>query len=325
MRFDHKQTGNTYLVVRKSPSPDAPFAITSEKGIEIVDGDGLSSYDVHSLAKKFRPGILYLSGWADPRFKKVALDFKKQGIPVLMGMDNHWLGNFKQKIASFISYFLVRRYCTHIWIPGNAQLKFAHKLGFSEANILKGLYCADDSVFSDIQQYKFKKQITFVGRLVDHKGAEILFDVIRELILENTLDFEVKVIGNGPLSERIPKHKNIQHLNFVNPQDLPKELENAGFFILPSLYEAWGVVVHEAVLAGLPVITTHQTGAASQFVDHGTNGFIYDAYDKKALKNILLKLASISEDDYQAMSFKSKEKAQSINLSLWSSTLNSVH
>ena len=36
--------------------------------------------------------------------------------------------------------------------------------------------------------------------------------------------------------------------------------------MLPSLYEAWGVVVHEAALAGMPIITTQETGASSEFV-----------------------------------------------------------
>jgi len=160
---------------------------------------------------------------------------------------------------------------------------------------------------------------------VDHKGVEMLFDVLNELISDNTLNFEVKIIGNGPLAAMIPKHNSIQHLSFVNPSSLPNELENAGFFILPSLYEAWGVVVHEAVLAGLPIISTYQTGAAAKFIVQGKNGFVYDAHDKVALKDILLKISYFSDQEYQAMSRKSKELSKSINLDLWSATLNSVH
>ena len=90
---------------------------------------------------------------------------------------------------------------------------------------------------------------------------------------------------------------------------------------LPSLYEAWGVVVHEAVLAGLPLIATHQTGAASEFVIHGNNGFIYDAPDKEALKKILLGIENLSEEAYLEMSQNSKQLAVRINLDTWSVTL----
>lgn len=325
MKYDHQKTGNEYLVIRKSPSLEAPFSINAEKGIELIDGDRLSSQELGKIAAQFLPDTVYLSGWADSRFKKLAKHFKGQGTPVIMGMDNHWLGNIKQLAASIFGYLLVRRYCTHIWIPGAPQLRFAQKLGFADSKILRGLYCADETLFSKIQQVHFKAQITFVGRLVDHKGLEVLFDVLNELISDNSMDFEVKIIGNGLLSKMIPKHEKIKHLAFIHPLELPNELENAGFFILPSHYEAWGVVVHEAVLAGLPVIATYQTGAATEFIANGKNGFTYGSRDKVALKNILSTIGTLSEQDYSAMSRKSKELSKSINLHSWSATLNSVH
>ena len=91
------------------------------------------------------------------------------------------------------------------------------------------------------------------------------------MIGKNLLNFKIHIVGNGPLANIIPKHNLIKHTEFVNPKDLPNLMFNAGYLILPSLYEAWGVVVHEAVLAGMPILTTHQTGAASDFVVHNYN------------------------------------------------------
>jgi glycosyltransferase involved in cell wall biosynthesis len=110
----------------------------------------------------------------------------------------------------------------------------------------------------------------------------------------------------------------------VNPEDLPVFFENAGYFILPSLYEAWGVVVHEAVLAGLPILTTNECGAATDFVVNGFNGFVYDATDEKKLKSIIQQIMTIPEDQYFEMSANSKLIASKINLNEWAATLNSV-
>ncbi|WP_083961677.1 glycosyltransferase [Salinimicrobium terrae] len=324
MQVDHQQAGNEYLVIRKNPSPEAPFQINPEKGIEILDGDGLSAQELTATAIAFQPDLLYVAGWADKRYLETALHFEKEGLPVITGMDNQWLGNLKQRIAGVMSPILVKKYFTHIWIPGFPQHVFASKLGFSSENILRGLYCADDRLFKGISQSGYTKQITFVGRLVEHKGLKILFDVINELIRENKLALTVHIIGNGPLAGEIPKHDNIKHNAFVAPEALPGLLENAGFLILPSLYEAWGVVVHEAVLAGLPVITTQQTGAASEFVIHGHNGFIYGATDKEALKKTLLEIQTLPEEKYLQMSRNSKKLAERISLNTWSATLNSV-
>ena len=93
------------------------------------------------------------------------------------------------------------------------------------------------------------------------------------MIIEKSLNFKIHIIGNGPLSLLIPKHPLIKHTKFLNPEKLQEILPNSGFFLLPSLYEAWGVVIHEAVLSGLPVISTYQTGSTSEFVVNGFNDF----------------------------------------------------
>ena len=75
---------------------------------------------------------------------------------------------------------------------------------------------------------------------------------------------------------------------------------------MPSLYEAWGVVIHEAVISGLPVITTYQTGASSDFVINNKNGFLYDAKNEKELKNIILRSMNMPESEYFKMSKQQK-------------------
>lgn len=324
MQYDYQNNGNEYLVIRKTPSSEAPFKIASETGIEIIDGDNLSVQELDSLATRFNPDLLYVSGWSDKRFLEIALKYKKLSLPVITGMDNQWLGSLRQHLASVFSTVLVRKYFTHIWVPGKPQYFFARKLGFLPHNILTGLYCADERIFSEVTQSKYKKQLVFVGRLVEHKGLKILFNVLNDLIAANQFDVEILFVGSGPLEVEIPEHKGIKHIPFVNPEELPKLLENSGYFILPSLYEAWGVVIHEAVLAGLPIITTYESGAASDFVIHGFNGFLYDANNSKQLKSIIQNLVNIDQDQYFEMSANSKSIGFKINLKEWAANLNSV-
>jgi len=42
-------------------------------------------------------------------------------------------------------------------------------------------------------------------------------------------------------------------------------LENSGCFILPSRYEPWALVIHEAACAGLPIICTNVCGTVDHF------------------------------------------------------------
>lgn len=324
MRNDRKRTGNEYLVIRKKPSENAPFKLKSEEGIKIFDGDGLSLNELKLLATDFSPDLIYVSGWTDKRYLSLAKEYRSESLPVILGMDNHWVGSIRQYTASLTAPIFLKKYYSHIWIPGSPQYYFARKLGFSGREILTGLYCADENNFEDNFPSKFEKQITFVGRLVEHKGVKNLCYALETLIESNQLLFNVHFIGNGPLEKFIPNHSKIIHTPFVHPDELPGKLKNAGFFILPSLYEAWGVVVHEAVLSGLPVISTFQTGAASEFLRNGYNGYLYDANNQDALLQTLKMLNTLSEKQYFQFANNSKKLSQKINLDFWSATINSI-
>ncbi|KAB1067854.1 glycosyltransferase [Tamlana haliotis] len=324
MQHDAGRAGNTYLVFRKAPSPEAPFQIDSTKKINIQNADNLTTDALLQSVNKFQPDLIYVAGWTDKRYLKIAKAFKKQGTPVITGMDNQWLGSPKQKIASFLSPLAIKPYFSNIWVAGLPQYYYAKKLGFSASRILTGLYCADENLFKNISQTKHLNQFIFIGRLVEHKGLKLFFKVLEDLIDEEKFNFKVHIIGNGPLSSSIPDHQNIKHTAFVSPEALPKLLENSGTFILPSLYEAWGVVVHEAALAGLPIITTQETGAASQFVINNFNGSIYKAQDHQALKLLLLKYSDLTEQEYFTLSKNSKSLAHKINLEEWSAKINGV-
>lgn len=324
MRFDHQETGNEYLVIRKAPSKDAPFKIKSEPGIRIINGDGVTVDELKKISNEFQPNILYLSGWTDSRYLKLALQYKKLGLPTITGMDNQWIGTLRQRVGLLLSKQRVLKYFTHIWVPGKPQYYFARKLGFLPQNILTGMYCADETIFNNVEQKKHHYQLLFVGRLVEHKGLKVLFKVLRQLIKANELEIDIHIIGSGPLEKLIPVHKKIKHTFFLDPSKIPALLENGGTFLLPSLYEAWGVVVHEAVLAGMPILSTHQTGATSELVIHGFNGYVYNAFNEKELKKYIKLISEQTTQEYFKMSKNSKMIASKINLQEWSAMLNSL-
>lgn len=324
MRHDVSKTGNVYHVYRYEPSNEAPFDLKSEKGIKIFNNGNENAKTLLSNLKKFNPDIIYVSGWTNKKYKIISKYFMKNNIPTILGMDNQWKGNIRQHLAGLMSPIVIKPYFSHIWIPGAPQYRFAKKLGFKDVNIFTGLYCAANNLFGKISQKKFNRQLLFVGRLVDHKGIKVFLNVLKSFINEDALSFKVHFVGNGPLSKEIPKHELITHSNFVNPDKLPLLMKDAGFLILPSLYEAWGVVIHEAVTAGLPIITTHQTGAASEFVVNNENGFIYNAHDKLELKKSIINSFNLSENEYLKMSSKSKQLSNLNSLDKWSSTLNDI-
>ena len=66
-------------------------------------------------------------------------------------------------------------------------------------------------------------------------------------------------------------------------------------FVLPSRHDGWGVVVNQALGAGLPVITSDAVGAGLDLVENGVTGMCVAANDVEALYRALETVASTPE------------------------------
>lgn len=74
-------------------------------------------------------------------------------------------------------------------------------------------------------------------------------------------------------------------------KDMPLLLRSVDLFVFPSRYEPWGMVVPEAMAAGLPVITSRATGA-SEIVTAGAGFVLDDPDDVHALAETIRAVAS---------------------------------
>src|SRR5258708_240812 len=104
-------------------------------------------------------------------------------------------------------------------------------------------------------------RLIFVGRLVDWKAIEIVFEAIQQLGRDPRLSFEI--IGDGPmrpvwekLSQDMGLKAIVRFSGWMNQKDCARRLNAADVLVLPSLFESGGAVVLEAMAMGLPVIAT---------------------------------------------------------------------
>jgi glycosyltransferase involved in cell wall biosynthesis len=117
---------------------------------------------------------------------------------------------------------------------------------------------------------KNPSKILFVGRLEKYKNVD---KVVKAL---GSLDRHILVIvGEGPEKEKI--FKLVRHLNLsdrirlvsnLSEEDLTKEYQTSGIFVMPSYYEAYGIAVAEALCMGLQTIVANSS-ALKEFVTDG--------------------------------------------------------
>jgi glycosyltransferase involved in cell wall biosynthesis len=73
--------------------------------------------------------------------------------------------------------------------------------------------------------------------------------------------------------------------------NVPGLLAQADAYVLSSDYEGWGRVLIEAMVVGLPIVTTN-VGCAGEVVKHEQHGLVVPTRDEKALEKALLRMAT---------------------------------
>jgi len=95
---------------------------------------------------------------------------------------------------------------------------------------------------------------------------------------------------------------------FVNQRELPDWYAAADALVLPSdSRETWGLVVNEAMAAGLPVVVSDAAGCSVDLVRDGDNGFTYACGDVTALADRLTTIASLGADGRRDLGRRSRE------------------
>lgn len=114
----------------------------------------------------------------------------------------------------------------------------------------------------------------FCGRLDVEKGAEVLLRAFAA-VRSRHQNAVLRIAGRGPEQERLEKliiqlglEKNVEHLGWLSPIEIERELSQAWALVAPSLWaEPLGLVALEAIVRGVPVIATASGGFAETVED----------------------------------------------------------
>ena len=134
--------------------------------------------------------------------------------------------------------------------------------------------------------------ILFCGQMIARKGVDLLLQGFENLI-QMGLTARLLLVGReADLPEMLTKVRETtreytEYAGFQAPEDLPQFFRQADIFVLPSRHDGWGVVVNQAVGAGLPVICSDAVGAAHDLIEPGVNGYLFPAGDVVTLTQIL--------------------------------------
>ena len=288
------------------------------------ESDNLKLYKLSNFNKKtllnkiesLNPIIVVAAGWMIPEYNWVCKQLRKQvDIPIVAQTDTPWYGTFRQRVNCLISPLHVRRAFSHIWVAGIRQYDYARKLGFANNQIVFNSLTADNAIFNRVsieaKERSYPKNFLYIGRYTAVKGLDNLIKAWNAI--EDKKGWTFTLIGAGEQKQQLEESRAFVVKDYMTQDLLLDEMQEAGCFVLPSLFEPWALVIHEAACAGLPIVCTETCGAAPHFVINNYNGYRVKDNSVEDLKNKLEKIINLNTLELLNFSHRSRELSVSIN------------
>lgn len=178
--------------------------------------------------------------------------------------------------------------------------------------INKNIYLLSNAI--DFKRFYFEKRANpksdkiihavCVGSLVNKKNQAFLIPIVSYLKTKG-YGCKIDVLGDGPNKKSLQSKINSNYLQneiilHGNVKNVEEFMRNAEFYIHTATYEPFGLVLLEAMAAGLPVISLDGKGNRD-IIQHKINGFIFQNQNAKQFGDVIIELKENSKKYFKIM------------------------
>lgn len=227
---------------------------------------------------EFKPDVVIFTGYAQPLSGYCLYLCARYRVKVV-----HWLerplphGRLLNSLK--LLYAAIRlATTTSLLAIGKSSADFYGKV--FGGNVLNFPYSLDLNPFLMIDRVtkprgKEPLRLLYSGQLIKRKNVINLLAAVQGVDPDR---LTLTLIGSGELEKQLTSlaagDRRISIKGFIDQGKLADIFADHDLFILPSRHDGWGVVVVEAMAAGLPIIATKNVGAAADLIKHRENGYL---------------------------------------------------
>jgi 1,2-diacylglycerol 3-alpha-glucosyltransferase len=249
---------------------------------------------------------VFLPSYAPAAEFALFLAAKSLGLYTVMMNESHAGTERAKGLAKFVKRLIVKQFDAGL-VGGTPQKRHFANLGIPADRLFTGYDAIDNAYFtaaSDAARaeepaVRAKLQLPdryflSLGRLVEKKNLETLLRAYALFRESSAEPVDLVIVGSGPLEEELrgKAGAGVKFHGFRQISENPAFYAFAEAFILPSLWEEWGLVVNEAMACGIPVLVSNTVGSAEDLVEPGANGWTFNPGSPEELSRHLAALAA---------------------------------
>ena len=263
-------------------------------------------FSLWMVAKKERPDIIH-AHWILPQGFTAAIVSKLLGIPFVVTAHAGDVFPLNKPLFRLLSRFSVSS-AAAVTVNSRFTKAAVEKIAVSKAvqvipmGVDLKLFSSPSAAAVVRKKYSVKgKMLLFVGRLAEKKGVTYLITAMKS-ILQDFPGCKLIIVGDGPekaalmqQSQQLGLSGSIIFTGSVPNSSLPSFYKAADVFILPSIVdskgdtEGLGVVLLEAMAAGVPVVASNVGGIPDILIRNRT-GLLVEQKDPDALAAAVIRL-----------------------------------
>lgn len=262
---------------------------------------------------RLRPDVLLVQGWAEAFALLLMTWAIRQGKPAVVTSESTAGDAPRQWLREKIKACVVRQFDAAL-VGGQPHAAYLRGLGMPAEKIFSGYDAVDNDHFASgadrarsqadalrAEHWLPPRYFLASARFIAKKNLSRLLQAYAGYrrgpeVHRSGPPRDLVILGDGPLRPEIEKQvgdlqlRESVHLpGFRAYDELPVFYGLADAFIHPSTTEQWGLVVNEAMAAGLPVIVSERCGCTPDLIVHGKNGYQFDPEKALALTNLLVR------------------------------------
>jgi hypothetical protein len=216
-------------------------------------------------------------------------------------------------------------------VNGKSGQNYVRTLGMPDEHMWTVPYTIDNSAFrrSDgpTSRRTAAHSLLFVGQLIARKGLDRFLRVLCDFLLHHPgTECSFEIAGTGPQRKEleeipIPRNLSVRFLGGLGYNQLPAVYARAGIFVFPTMADEWGVVVNEALAAGLPVLGSVYSQAVEELIRDRVNGWRFRPDDDADVIRALSEVFSLTPDKVDTMRSQCQKSIEAITPAATAATL----